>query len=51
MEFEGNDKKSKEYEVKVIYNSKVHATKSDRDHLLGVYYLVLWKNYPKKENT
>ena len=43
----GNNKK---YEVKVIINSVVHAKEAEK-HLPGLYYLVSWKGYPKKENT
>lgn len=47
-----NDGNSKKYKVKVICDNKVHAKKLDSDyHLLGLYYLVLWKNYPDKKNT
>ena len=40
----------KEYEVKTIWDSIVYAKEVDR-HLLGLYYLVIWKGYLKKENT
>ena len=26
-------------------------TRESKDYLLGFYYLVAWKSYPKKENT
>ena len=42
----GNNKK---YEVDGIWNSAVYAKKSAKQ-LSGLYYLVLWKTYPKKEN-
>ena len=45
---EGN---SKEYEVERIHDSKVYAQKLDNGHHSpGLYYLVLWKDYPKEEN-
>ena len=42
--------KDKEYEVEVIRDSAVYAKEENR-HLLGLYYLVAWKDYPKEENT
>ena len=49
-EFEtgSNDKK---YKMERICDSAVYAKKLATGHLLGLYYLVLWKNYPKEENT
>ena len=40
----------KEYKVEVIQDSAVYAKKTD-GHLPGLYYLVVWKNYPEKKNT
>lgn len=48
IEFKDIDN-SKEYEVKTIYNSKVYTNQSN-GHLLGHYYLVSQKGYPKEEN-
>ena len=48
FEFEaGNNKK---YKVDVIQDSAVYTKESARQ-LLGLYYLVSWKEYPKNENT
>ena len=48
FEFEtGNDK---EYKVNGIWNSVVY-TKKSVGQLPKLYYLVLWKGYPEKENT
>ena len=41
---------NKEYEVEAIIDSAVYAKKAER-HLLGLYYLIFCKNYPKEENT
>ena len=41
---------SDEYKVKIICNSAVYAREST-GHLLGLYYLVFQKSYPKEENT
>ncbi len=41
---------NKEYEVKAIINSAVYD-KEANNQMPGLYYLVLWKSYPKKENT
>ena len=47
-EFEpGNDK---EYKVEDIQDSVVHAKEAD-GHLPELYYLVIWKGYPKEKNT
>ncbi len=51
LKFE-NDGNSEEYKIEVICNSVVYtnANKLEGD-LPGLYYLVLWKNYPKEEIT
>ena len=43
--------KSKKYKVEAIWNSAVYTNKSERGHLLGLYYLLLWKSYLEKKNT
>ena len=43
--------KSKEYEVEEIWDSVVYVKESKSGYLLGFYYLVSWKRYPKEENT
>ena len=47
-EFEARD--NKEYEVKAIIDSTVYDQQAD-DEISGLYYLILWMGYPKKENT
>ena len=47
-EFEPGD--DKEYEVEAIRDNAIYAKEADR-HLLGLYYLVAWKGYPKEKNT
>ena len=42
---------NKEYEVKAIINSVVYGQQANNNQMPGLYYLVLWKGYPKKENT
>ncbi len=49
MEFE-NDDNNKKYKIKAICDSAIYASKLE-GHLPGLYYLVLWKNYLKEENT
>lgn len=49
LEFK-NKGDSKEYKIKAICNNVVHISKLE-DHLSSLYYLVLWKSYPKKKNT
>lgn len=39
-----------EYELEAIWDSVFYAKKSI-GYLLGLYYLVLWKSYPRKKNT
>lgn len=39
-----------ENEVEGICDSAVYAGESE-GHLLGLYYLILWKGYPEEENT
>ena len=41
---------NKKYKVEAIRDSTVYAKKAKR-YLSGLYYLVSWKNYPKKEKT
>ncbi len=41
---------NKEYEVKAIIDSAVYGQQAN-DQMQGLYYLVLWKGYPKEENT
>ena len=41
---------NKKYEVEAIINSTIYAQKA-KGHLLGLYYLVSYKGYPKKEHT
>lgn len=40
---------SKKKKVKTIWNSRVYA-KESISYLSGLYHLVFWKNYLKKEN-
>ena len=41
---------SEEYEIEAIWNSMIYA-KESVNHLLELYYLVLWKGYSEEENT
>ena len=43
--------KNREYEVEVIWDSKVYVRESESGNLSGLYYLVSWKGYPEEENT
>ena len=49
LEFETGDEAK--YKVEAIWNSAIYARKLQAGHLLGVYDLILWKDYPKEENT
>ena len=48
LEFEAGN--SIKYKVEVIWHSVVYANKA-KCYLLDLYYLVIWKKYPKEENT
>ena len=41
---------NKEYEVEDICNSMVYTRESEASQLLGLYYLVSWKNYPEDKS-
>lgn len=43
------DNDNREYKVEAIWDSAIYIKKS-KNHLLKLYYLILWKNYPKVEN-
>ena len=48
-EFKFEASNSKEYKVEAIWDSVVYVNKAN-GHLPGLYHLVVWKGYPKKEN-
>ncbi len=48
-EFEIGD--DKEYEVEAIIDSTVYGQQANNSQIPGLYYLVLWKGYPEKDNT
>lgn len=50
LKFENNNNNRK-YKIGAIFNSAVRAKKSESGHILGLYNLVSWKDYPKEENT
>ena len=50
MEFDVGEN-SGEYEVEIIWDSTVDVRESELGYLPDLYYLVLWKRYPKEENT
>ncbi len=47
FEVEGN----KEYKVKAIIDSVIYGQQANSNQMPGLYYLILWKGYPKGENT
>ena len=51
LDFEFEASNNEEYEVNGIWDNAIYAKKSTTRQLLGLYYLVLWKSYPRKENT
>lgn len=48
LKFEANN--NKESKIKTIYDNAIYAKKADK-HLLGLYYLVVWKSYSIEKNT
>ena len=48
LEFKASD--NKKYKVEGIQDNAVYAREL-AGQLLRLYYLILWKGYPKKENT
>ncbi len=48
-EFKAGD--DKEYEVEAIIDSAVYGQQANNSQMPGLYYLVLWKDYPEEENT
>ena len=51
LELELKAGNNKEYKVEAIWDSAVYARKLESGYLQGLYYLVVWKGYPKEENT
>ena len=47
----GNGNNGEKYKLEAIQNSVVYTKESKSGHLLSFYYLVLWKEYSKEENT
>lgn len=50
LEFKGNSK-GKENELERIWDSMTYVKELKNGQLPGLYYLVLWRGYLKKENT
>ncbi len=48
LEFEAGS--NKEYEVEAIIDSAMYSQQAN-NQMPDLYYLVLWKSYPKEENT
>lgn len=52
LEFVNGKSKNSKYEIKTIWNSAVYAKQSEtKAYLSNLYYLILWKEYSKKDNT
>ena len=49
LKFEADN--NKKYGVNGIQDSAIYAKESITGQLSGLYYLVLWKDYPEEENT
>ena len=50
LDFEFEASNGEEYKVDGIQDSAVYARESAKQ-LSGLYYLILWKGYPKEKNT
>ena len=48
-EFEAGN--NKEYKVEIIIDSAVYSQQANSNQIPGLYYLILWKGYPKKKNN
>ena len=48
LKFEVSD--NAKYKMEAIRDSAVYARELESKYLLGLYYLILWKSYPKEEN-
>ena len=46
--FEAGD--NKEYKIEAIIASTIYGQKVN-NQILGFYYFILWKSYPKDKNT
>ena len=51
LDFEFKAGHDKEYEFDGIWDSAVYDKELAIGKLPGLYYLVLWKGYPKEKNT
>ena len=49
VELNTGNNNSKKYKIEAILNNAVYMIKLEA-HLLGLYYLVAWKSYPKEKN-
>ena len=49
LEFEVGD--NKKYEIEAIIDSAIYYQQANNNQMPGLYYLILWKGYPKEENT
>ena len=49
IKFNVGNNNSGEYKVKAIQDNKVY-TKKSKGHLLRLYYLISWKEYPEQES-
>lgn len=45
-----DDINNEEYKIEAIWDSEIFAKKLDSGILLGLFYIVLQKNYPEQEN-
>ena len=50
LDFKFKAGNNKEYKVDSIWDSAVYTRELAIRQLPGLYYLVLWKGYPKEEN-
>lgn len=50
LQFDDSESNSGKYKVEAIWDSMIYARELE-GHLLGLYYLVLWKGYYEKKNT
>lgn len=42
---------NKKYKIEEVWNNTIYIKKLEINYILGLYYLIFWKDYPKKKNT
>lgn len=51
MDFDIGNNNTREYELEAIKHSVVYTRELELSYLLGLSYLVFWKDYTEEKNT